>query len=91
MVGKLISLQVQDGYGLLKAGLLRPPAIVEQRQITTIWAERHGGGKTVGLLRAARKRIEKDFARRKVDGPRQRRFLPAAKLHSAHQGQPNEG
>lgn len=62
IVEEFVSLKVQDGEGLLITRLFRLPAIIEQRKISAIRAERHGGGETVGPPRLARKRIQKDLA-----------------------------
>lgn len=62
IVEEFISLQVQGGDGLLITRLFRPPAIIEQRKISAIRAERHGGEETVGPLRLARKGIQEDLA-----------------------------
>ena len=59
VIGKAIRLQIQNGDGLLIARLRRSPAIVEQRKVTSVGAERYCGGETIRCLGLARKRIEK--------------------------------
>ena len=48
IIRKLVRFQVEDGNRLGRVSLLRAVAVVQQRRVAAIGADRDGGGKAVG-------------------------------------------